>query len=443
MWLHIKTLLEKIIKQWEYPSLLYPQSYTSAFPEVPESKLRVAARLRGVKSELRHRNVAYNLGSLYTLPHPFAVKAYRDFLDQNPNHLGNWLDKAPHYATQQLEYEVIQKMIHLYKAKDERLEGYITTGGTEGNIFSVWLGRSYLKQYCDKDTICLLRTNLTHYSVDKAGRICDIEQHIIPLNIASWGMHPDGLRSVVKDLYLKGKRGFLLPLTIGYTSTGTTDNILEITKTVELLQRECNGSRFFLWIDAALNGLITPFISDFQPFSSPLIQTCIVDFHKFGQVPYPAGILFYRKNLRKLIEQPIDYLKETDSTLLGSRTGIPAVSIWAMMQYLGKQGYKQIVREQRKNRDYFIDQLKQTLPTTEIVTDKNSLSCGVIFHSLKNQRLPKSTEDKYWLYVGKTTLIFYPNKTIEPKIYKVFFLPHITKAVIGAFINEITLLHES
>lgn len=434
----LKVLTNKIINKLKYPKVLYPATPIDKFPNTPVSKLRVITRLFGARNELKNRRVAFNLGSLWTLPHSVAVKAYQSFLKYNPNHLGNWSHKESSRGTERLEYEVIQKMINLYHASKEEIEGYTTSGGTEGNIFSVWAGRSYLESLCDKNTVCLLKTSLTHYSIRKAGNICNTPQFLVPLNSEEWNMDAQGLIETVGNLYKKGYRGFLLPLTIGYTSTGTQDNIQEITNTVSKLRKELKNTHFYIWIDAALNGMIEPFINpDFKPFASPLVRTLVVDFHKFGMVPYTAGIVLYRKNLRKIIEQNIDYLDGKDNTLLGSRQGASSVSIWAMINYLGKSGYKNIILRQMKNKIYFINKMQNIFPKAEVITHKNSLTCGIIFHSLKNQKLPKFIEEKYWLYPGSVGLVFELNVNKRQTIYKFFFLPYLEKPILEEFFSDL------
>jgi len=434
----LKTLTKKITNRIIYPRFLYPSTAPNEFPNNQTFKLQINARLFGVKNELKNHNFAFNLGSLCTPPHPVATKVYQSFLKYNPNHLGNWSYKEPGQGTERLEYEVIKKMIDLYHAPKEGIEGYVTSGGTEGNIYSLWLGRLCLEKLCTKGTICLLRTSLSHYSIRKAGNICNIPQFLTPLNSQEWNIDAKSLSKKVKELYKIGYRGFLLPLTVGYTTTGTQDNIQEITKIIKKLEKELKNTNFYIWIDAALNGLIEPFINEsFQPFTSSLIQTLVVDFHKFGMVPYPAGIVLYRRNLRKAAEQDINYLEEKDSTLLGSRQGASAVAIWAMIHYLGRSGYRKMALEQLKNKNYFIKNIQDIFPKAEIISHRNSPSCGVIFHSLKNQKLPRALEDKYWLYPGLMNLKFESNIKKRQIIYKFLFLPHLKKYILKEFFFDL------
>lgn len=434
----LKTLARKGLNQFKHPSFLYRDIPKHTFPDKPTASFKVKARLHGLKSELKERNINYNLGSLYTLPHIQATQAYQRFIDYNPSNLGSWSEDATQkYNTTQMEYEVIHNLIDLYHGSQENLGGYITSGGTEANIFCVWMGRTHLEQHSNPSEICLLKTSLTHYSIRKAGQLCNIPQFLLPLSKTEWNIDLDGFRSSIKSFYKQGYRGFIVPLTLGYTATGTCDNVEEITKEADKLKKTLPGINFYFWIDAAFNGLITPFlVRNFQPFYSQNIQALVVDFHKFGLVPYPAGIVLHRNKLLKLIENSIDYLWEQDTTLLGSRSGVPAISIWTMIHTLGKKGYGSLVKKQMKNKEYFLEQIKLLSPKIQVITDPHSLTCGVTFYGLTAERLPQTIEDKYSLYPGKTKLLFYPKEEKTPIIYKFFFLPHLKRGILKEFFND-------
>lgn len=436
----LKTLLKKITNQLKHPTLLYSGIDVHVFPETPVARIRTKARLHALRSELKQGDISSNLGFLYTRPHNVATEAYKHLIDYNPGNLGSWADNLPKTnTTAKLEYEVIHKLINLYHGNHNDLTGYVTSGGTEGNIFSVWLGRTYLEKYSKPSEICLIRTSLTHYSIRKAERICNVPEFLTPLNEQEWNIDKQGFIETISYFYQEGYRGFIIPLTFGYTSTGTCDDADTIIKTAELLKKQLKGIAFYFWIDAALNGLITPFTDErFSPFANSNIQAFIVDFHKFGLVPFPASIVLYRKTLKKLIEQPIDYLSETDATLSGSRSGIPAASIWMIIHTLGKSGYRQLVQEQRGNKQFFIEGIKVLSPKIQVITHPHSLSCGLIFHHLKNQHLPQRMEEKYSLYPGKTNLLFYPDRNTEQIIYKCFFLPHLKKQVLEKFLMDLS-----
>jgi len=435
----IKTAARKIAGRIRYFKAFYPGLSPHVFPLAQTPKQRVARVLDELDRHLRTRRTPYDLGVLYTVPHADASAVYKRFIKHNPGNLGVWSDDITSTSgTTRFEYDVIHAMIDLYHGNHTVLGGYITSGGTEGNIYSVWLGRTTLEKTIPKDHICLILTNLTHYSLRKAANICGIPQFITPLHVSSWSMDPDGILATIHDLYTKGYRGFIIPLTIGYTVTGTNDDIDAIENIIDRCKRELKGIQFFSFIDGALSGLIVPFLDrTFRPFRSKNIRTFVVDFHKFGLVPYPAGIVIYTRKDTRTIEQPIAYLPQKDATLLGSRSGIPAVSVWTMIHRLGMQGYTDLAKRQMENKTYFLSRLRSISKDIQIITDPKSLSCGLIFRNLPHHRLTSAIESRYSFYPAVMDLEFFPRIRKKETLYTCFFLPHMTKAVLDSFISDI------
>lgn len=419
-------------------TILFPPISTHTFPEKGIPVYRILQRHRQAKKEHLAEKTSRMLGWLITPPSAFAVNIYKKFLPLNPNHLGNWSNKKPQaWGTRLFEQEVIQKMIHLYHATNANLQGYITSGATEGNLYSAWMGIKKLEKSYTRSQVCLIQTSTTHYSLQKTASILGIPCVTTPLNPKDWNMDSKGLIQTISQLYSTGMRGFLIPLTLGYTNTGTSDNIATITTTVTYLKKRYKHCVFYLWCDAALNGLTLPFIDrSFAPFSSPLIQTLVVDFHKFGQVPYPAGIVLHRATLQKYIETPIDYLPETDSTLLGSRTGIPSVIIWSMLHKYGFTGMKKIVETQLTHKQYLLSNLQKLDPTIRIISDHTSLTCGVIFPQKIAHLLQNSRNNTYGLYAKPSNYVF-TDGTKNLLVFKLYFLPHVTHSVLNDMLLHI------
>lgn len=427
--------LRAIASQIGNPSVVYKRIDPLAFPEKPVSEFLIDARLWGLSTQLRTRDETHTLGSLYTLPHPTASQVYKRYVEYNPGNLGDWSREPKTSGTQRVEYEVIHKLIDLYGGNHKTLSGYITSGGTEGNIFSLWLGRSLLEKKLPKEKICLIRTSLSHYSMTKAASVCGVSLFTTPLHPDEWNMDADALGNTVAQLYTKGYRGFILPLTIGYPSTGSSDNIQKITRTVRHLERSYKGTIFYVWIDAALNGLVEPFLNDsFHPFHNPLVQSIVVDFHKFGLVPYPAGVVLYKDTLRSYIERPVSFLSELDATLLGSRSGVPAVSIWAMIHAFGKARYARLARQQVEHKNFVMKEVTKHSNNFRFITYKHSVSFGLIY---RGGQLPGWIEQKYSLHPGNTDLLFTPNIRRRELIYKCFFLPHVSDHVVHEFIEDL------
>lgn len=391
------------------------------FPERAISPLSQKIFLYYLVKQLKNYSENVGISALLTKPNKIAVTTWQKLLPYIANNLGNWSTNSnkPHNIATQLEKEVILKMINLYHAEKENIEGYITSGGTEGNIFSAWIGRKYLEQYTDKNKICLLRNDLVHYSVTKAADIVGIKDCLIPLDEKTWSTNIISLDKLIIQLYRKGLRGFLIPITLGYTVGGTNDDLENIIRHLHKIKKGLKAIHFFCWIDAALQGLVEPFLNKrFKPFYYPEISTFIVDFHKFAGVPFPAGLILYRKKLRKLIEKDIPYLTQKDNTLLGSRTGIAPAAIWTTIHFLGRDGFNKIIFACLQQKQEFLVKLSRIEKDVRIITDKDSVAVAVI---TKN-KLSSDFCQKYGLNQIKYHLTFENGKKIV-RLYKLFFLP--------------------
>jgi len=390
------------------------------FPSKPTPYLKRKIQLLRLHYNLYNQRRSAGLSDLLSLINREAALVWKKLLPYNPNNLGNWSFKpeASSQVTSRIEKEVIAKMISLYRGEKSSFEGYFTSGGTESNIFSTWLGiKSLEKKGIKREKMIILKSSLTHYSLDKAADITDLKTYTVALDEKSWGINPINMINTIEMLVAKGYKGFLIPLTLGYTLTGTVDPIDEICLAVDKLRKK-RKVEFFLWIDAAFNGLIEPFLNkEFIPFRNTNIQTFNTDFHKYGFVPIPAGLILYRKELRNLIERPIDYLKQKDSTLLGSRSGIAPVSCWFVINSLGKEGFKKSILEMQKKMRHFVKEYK-TNKDLKFVVFPRSLNCAIIAKKMNSDIL--NFAKSYGLDFRKTEVMFV-NRKEKYLISKLFF----------------------
>ena len=72
----LKILSRKVIRK-----LLNQGITQDKFPKIPISKIQLRARFLSVENDLKHNNIRYNLGALYTKPHPYLAEVYGSFLN--------------------------------------------------------------------------------------------------------------------------------------------------------------------------------------------------------------------------------------------------------------------------------------------------------------------------------------------------------------------------
>lgn len=390
------------------------------FPKKPDLTLKRLYKLFLVTKALKKQQQNKSLSALSPSIDKSSLFAWQRLVKYNPNNLGNWFQKEYKLdmnTSQGIEKKLVSEMADLLKAKGGELEGYLTSGATESNIFSGWLGKKYLVKK-SKSKICLLKSDLSHYSISKTADILDVKTFTLKLNDLSWAIDVESFSKDVIKISKQGFKNFLVPLTFGYTLTGTQDPYQEICRQIRILKKTYKLN-FFIWIDSAFNGMVEPFINDdFNPFALPEIQTFVLDFHKNGHVPLSTGLILYRKGLRTLIEKPIDYLSQTDATLLGSRSGIPAVASWFAIHTIGKDGYRTRIKKNMSIMNQFIKD-NIDIKGLKFIFRENSLNCGIIAYRMDKEILKFS--NKFGLEFRKTKLHFVSGYKIL-QIAKCFFV---------------------
>jgi len=271
----------------------------------------------------RNHDWSYDSGRIFcsmcSKPLKIAIDAYLMFLETN------LLDTRIFPSAKSLEVEVIQKIGTLVSRPDAA--GYITSGGTEGNIVALWAARKLLNR---KEVVAPIST---HYSVIKA---CDLQK----LKLIQTELDDTYHASIDSIQEKVSKKTLAITVTAGTAALGLIDPIEEIAEIAE-------DSGCFLHVDASLGGFILPFIENSKrwDFTVEAVSSMTVDPHKMGLAPIPAGsVLFRDKNMLRTLEMNPPYLNVPSSTLIGTRSGAPVAAVWTLLSSLGYKGYRKIIK---------------------------------------------------------------------------------------------------
>jgi glutamate/tyrosine decarboxylase-like PLP-dependent enzyme len=297
-----------------------------------------------------------------------------------------------------LEQEVIEWNKRILNCYDPMVEGYVTSGGTESNLFLMWSGREYLADQSKQNPI-VISSDFTHYSISKAARILNLDHYQVNVNLNLGGYNINFLKKFLVGKIRDGQRSFMLPITIGYSSIGTSDDLTSILELVEVLKHKNKQVKFFIWVDAAAQGLLKSFLDkNYSPFSHELVQGYIVDFHKLGQAPLPSGVVLYKRSLRDYIEKKIDYLEEIDATISGSRPGSSILSIWGLINTKSDESWQKYFMKLERKKRLFIKKLLKIRPNAKVISEKNSLTIAIIIND-DFSRFSPNIEGKFGLSV--------------------------------------------
>lgn len=286
---------------------------------------------KAVLSELRNtlgEDAKYENGrilcSMCTNPKPIAKVAHQMFLCSN---LG---DPGLFPGTLRLEKEIIDTLSTLLNGKAST--GFIVSGGTEANLLALLAARNM--STVGKPEVIIPES--AHFSFSK---ICNLLR-LKPVQAILDNSYRVDLASVEQCF---SKNTVAVVGTAGTAELGVVDPIGKLSEIA--LERGV-----YLHVDAALGGLIIPFLKAREnvafDFRLEGVKSITVDPHKMGMATIPAGgILFRDCALLEYIKTETPYLSDGfQYTFVGTRSGAPIAATWAVFESLGREGFEDTVR---------------------------------------------------------------------------------------------------
>ena len=306
-------------------------------------------------------NPEFNYSSLYP------------FLDYSLNNVGDPYEPGNfHLQSHEFEREVLSFFGELLDAPADNIWGYVNNGGTEGNMYGTYLARELLPNgivYYSEDT---------HYSVAKILRIV----HAKSIMIKSQKNGEIDYQDLAETLNIHRDLPPIIFANIGTTMKGAVDDISKIR---EIIQDRAI-TEYYIHADAALSGMILPFVKDPQPFRfSDGVDSISISGHKMIGSPFPCGIVLAKKNNVDRISRAVEYIGSYDTTISGSRNGISPLFLWYAINTRGIEGFKKIIDQCIKMADYAINQFQ----SAGIKAWRNKNSITVVFPRTADSALKK------------------------------------------------------
>ncbi len=372
------------------------------------SRDKVLKLLKRVKREDLTYDSGKILGSMCTSPHPLAKEVFCEFIESN---LG---DPGLFKGTRALEKDVIRMIGELLA--DPNVVGHVVTGGTEANLMAMRAARN-ITGFAEPEIIV---PRSAHFSFKKAAEI-------LRLNLKEAALGPDYRVDVDSVVELLSSNTVAIVGIAGTTELGLVDPIPE-------LSRLCEDEGVYLHVDAALGGFIIPFLKeagyDLPDFDFRLdgVTSVTIDPHKMGLAPIPSGCIVFRgqEYLDSMsIETP--YLTEKQqSTIVGTRSGASAAATWAIMKYMGHEGYIRVVKDSMRITQFLARELKRC--GFELVTEPQLNIVAFNSPDMSPEALAYELELRGW----SVSISSYP-----PAV-RIVLMPHIKKEHVKAFMEDLT-----
>ncbi len=286
-----------------------------------------------------------------------------DFLYYPINNVGDPFAPCTYRVhTRAVEREVLAWFAELNHIAPDDYWGYVTNGGTEGNIYGLFLARELYP------TGLVYYSEDTHYSVAKNLRVLNMRHIMIK-------SQPNGELDY-EDLYETMKIHRDAPPIIfanaGTTMTEAKDDISRI----RAMLKDLAIPQSYIHVDAALCGMTLPFIEDAPVVDFRAgIDSISISGHKFIGCPFPCGIVLAKKEYVNRIARSIEYVGTLDTTLTGSRNGVAALFLWYAIRTIGAEGFRREVAECLEKAAYAVERFR----AAGIEAWRNPYSITVVF----------------------------------------------------------------
>ena len=281
--------------------------------------------LLGELEELSSRFVGYPCNG------DFDYSALLPFLRYPVNNVGDpFHDSNFQLNTHEMEREVVGFFADLMRLQREEAWGYVTSGGTEGNMYGLYMGRERFPNgvvYFSQDT---------HYSVVKILRVLKA-RNIMIKSQDNGEIDYDDLRETIR---INRDVPVILMANIGTTMKGAVDDVGKVREILDDLA----VTESYIHADAALSGMILPFVDDPQPYGFDAgFDSVAISGHKMIGSPLPCGVALTRREYVARIARSIEYVGVLDTTLTGSRNALTPLMMWYALRKQGLEGFREMV----------------------------------------------------------------------------------------------------
>jgi len=243
-------------------------------------------------------------------------------------------------SLRRMEDEVLAATLELFSAPPEA-SAIFTTGGSESLILAVQAARDFNRRNHDRASARNVVVPYTaHPGFDKGGRLMDIE-------IRRVAAGADGRADVAAMADACDAGTIMIAGSAPCFPHGLIDPIPALSDLAV-------SRNLWLHVDACVGGFIAPFARALGrdlpafDFACPGVRSISADLHKFGYCPKPASTLSFRDEAaRDAATFDFDNWPNgrfATATLAGTRPGGAVAGAWAVMNFLGRDGYLELTR---------------------------------------------------------------------------------------------------
>ena len=293
---------------------------------------------------MRTRDVRWREGRAFSLAYhagaealAVAEEAYRRFSGENA------LSTDAFPSLKQIQAEVVA-MAGVWLGATPSSAGFMTSGGTESILMAVKAARDRLLAERQIRQPNMVMPTSAHAAFAKAGAYFGVEVRRVVVG-SDWRADVAAMQSQVD------KNTVLIVGSAPQYPQGVVDDIVGIAKIASDAQINCH-------VDACMGGVTLAYLQrlgeNIAPWNLqvPGVSSISVDLHKFGYTSKGASVIMYASKHLRSFQGFVtdDWLGGVygSSGVLGTKSGGSMASAWAVMHFLGDDGYLRLTRQARE-----------------------------------------------------------------------------------------------
>ena len=260
--------------------------------------------------------------------HAVAEEASRLYLFENA------LNTEVFPSLGRLQKDILSIVAQLLNGGDTAA-GFMTSGGTESILMAVKVAREWGRDERGINEPEMVLASSAHAAFAKASHYFGVKSVRVPVG-SDWRADVDAMAAAVNERTV---------LIVGSAPTypqGVVDDIPALAAVARERGILCH-------VDACMGGLLLPFLERLGEFDKPWdfrvdgVTSISADLHKYGYAPKGASTVTYRsRELRRYQAFTFDgWLGGFygSPAMQGTRPSAPIAAAWAVLHYLGEEGY--------------------------------------------------------------------------------------------------------
>jgi histidine decarboxylase len=265
----------------------------------------------------------------YPVSKDFDFSALASFLSYPMNNLGDpFVSSTYGVGSREIEKEVIGFFASLFRADQDDWWGYVTNGGSEGNLYGLYLARELHPK------AMVYYSEATHYSVQKNLHLLNMPNIVISTQENGEICYEDLEDTIRMNRHMP----VIIMANIGTTMTEARDDIAKVKKILKRLAIK----NHYIHADGALSGSYSAFIEPRPAFDfADGADSIAISGHKFFGSPMPCGVVVAKKSNRDRIARSVAYIGSVDTTITGSRNGHSPLFLWYTIKKYGIEGLRE------------------------------------------------------------------------------------------------------